>query len=50
MMMNKTKKAALKKKTTALRELKRKYLKPGDPLYLAGIQRIRDHYKKRLST
>jgi transposase InsO family protein len=49
MMMNTTKKAALRKKTTALRELKRKYLKPGDPLYLAGIQRIRDHYKKRLS-
>ena len=49
MMMNKTKKAALTKKAVALKELKRKYLKPGDPLYLAGIQRIKDHYKKRLS-
>ena len=41
-MMNMTKKEALK-------ELKRKYLKAGDPLYMAGIQRIKNHYKKKLS-
>ena len=40
--MNMTKKKALK-------ELKRKYLKAGDPLYMAGIQRIKNHYKKKLS-
>ena len=42
-MMNMTKKAALK-------ELKRRYGKPGDPLYMTGIQRIKDHYKRILST
>ena len=34
----------------ALRDLKRRYGKPGDPLYLSGIQRIKDHYKRALST
>ena len=42
-MMNMTNQAALK-------ELKRKYGKPGDPLYMAGIQRIKDYYKRVLST
>ncbi|MCP3851814.1 MAG: transposase family protein, partial [Gammaproteobacteria bacterium] len=34
----------------ALEELKNRYGKPGDPLYMAGIQRIKDHYKRALST
>ena len=34
----------------ALRDLKKKYGKPGDPLYMAGIQTIKDHYKRALST
>ena len=34
----------------ALRDLKRRYGKPGDPLYMSGIQRIKDHYKRALST
>ena len=42
-MMNMTNRAALK-------DLKRKYGKPGDPLYMAGIQTIKDHYKRALST
>ena len=33
----------------ALKDLKRKYEKPGDPLYMAGIQTIKDHYKSALS-
>ena len=33
----------------ALKDLKRRYGKPGDPLYLTGIQRIKDHYKSALS-
>ena len=33
----------------ALKDLKRRYGKPGDPLYLTGIQRIKDHYKNALS-
>lgn len=41
--MNMTNKAALK-------DLKNRYGKPGDPLYMAGIQRIQDHYKRALST
>ena len=41
MMMNMTKKEALK-------ELKRKYLKAGDPLYMAGIQRIKVNYYRDL--
>ena len=32
-----------------LKDLKRKYVKPGDPLYMAGIQTIKDHYKSALS-
>ena len=34
----------------ALRDLKRRYGKPGDPLYMSGIQRIKNHYKRALST
>ena len=41
--MNMTNKAALK-------DLKNRYGKPGDPLFMAGIQRIKDHYKRALST
>ena len=37
-------------KQAALRNLKRRYGTPGDPLYMAGIQRIKDHYKRALST
>ena len=33
----------------ALKDLKRRYGKPGDPLYMTGIQRIKDHYKSALS-
>ena len=33
----------------ALKDLKRKYEKPGGPLYMAGIQTIKDHYKSALS-
>ena len=36
-------------KQAALRDLKRRYGKPGDPLYMSGIQRIKDHYKSALS-
>ena len=41
--MNMTNKAALK-------DLKNRYGKPGDPLFMAGIQRIKNHYKRALST
>jgi len=34
---------------TALEDLKRRYETPGDPLYLAAIQTIKDHYKSALS-
>jgi transposase InsO family protein len=34
---------------TALNDLKRRYETPGDPLYLAAIQTIKDHYKSTLS-
>ena len=34
----------------ALRDLKKRYGKPGDPLYMSGIQRIKNHYKRALST
>ena len=37
-------------KRAALKELKRRWGEPGDPLYAAGIQRIKDHYKRVLST
>ena len=33
----------------ALKDLKRRYGKPGDPLYMTGIQKIKDHYKSALS-
>ena len=33
----------------ALEDLKRRYETPGDPLYMAGIQTIKDHYKSALS-
>ena len=49
-MMNMTKNLGKTKTIKFLQQLKRRYLKPGDPLYLAGIQRIKDHYKNVLST
>ena len=33
----------------ALEDLKKKYGTPGDPLYMAGIQTIKKHYKNVLS-
>jgi transposase InsO family protein len=32
-----------------LKDLKRRYETPGDPLYMAAIQTIKDHYKSSLS-
>ncbi len=39
-----------KNKKEVLKDLKNRYGKPGDPLYMAGIQRIKDRYKRDLST
>ena len=36
-------------KKKALAELKERYGKYGDPLYMAGITAIKNHYKKLLS-
>ena len=33
----------------ALEDLKTRYGTPGDPLFMAGIQTIKDHYKSALS-
>lgn len=32
----------------ALVDLEKRYLTPGDPLFMAGIQRIKDHYKSTI--